>query len=585
MKKLIPLLLASAFIVHPVFAQTAEAPKMEEAPKKSIYSPIMPVKIKPRQGGADEMSKAAADIQQENKVNPDSLGLYARISDGGLGTDVWKNYTSSKLAEDLGKLDLNISSPTFRSLLLRALLTSPDTEAFADDTVKSEAFSSRVKTLIDLGSFDETVLLYKKLEGNIPSATAALAGAEAIVSSGQMGLACLEEKALSSDLKQAPNTSFWPDLSSFCTILLTTDMADTSEDTFSSTKAASSFAASKKLVTPSALSELNSKSIIEILAMKKAGLLKDTLFTPESVRELKPQVISLLLKQGPTGASEKLSLLAVAAEKGIASREEFETAFLTQSKIIGTTGYWTTLLNLHGKIISSTTDELKTAPLKEVLKLANSSQNAILIPFANILASLKNVEGFSSEEARKVVSLLIRSKTNVSGAWFAQAFGKPDAKIKESITDMEVISALQEKFGSEKSSSDEKTSKDGKKPSKTSETIENAQLHAISLILNAQETEDKINETSYEKLLSLTGSTDYVMPSMELTNNLTQASSRQDTGKVILYSLQILNGQRVSQIHPSALFRISEGLQSVGLSEENRSLAHEVLADVIEYKN
>ena len=588
--KLIPFLLASVFILQPAFAETAAAPS-EPAPV--VHSPIMPVKIKPRQGGADAISKAAADIEQENTLNPDSLGLYSRVSDGGLGNDLWKGYTSAKLAEDLASLPTNISSPTFRTLFLRALLTAPDTDSFAEDKVKSEAFSARVTSLIDMGAFEETVTLYKKLEGNIPSPSAALAGVQGIASAGQMGLACLEEKALSDDLKTTESTSFWPDLKSFCTILLTTDTSDTQDDKYSFTKASTAFATAKTLHAPATLAELNGKSVIEILAMHKAGLITKSLFTPENTKALKPEVIALLLKQSPDSQGEKLSLLSAASEKGIVPNSAFITEFVTQASLpasVPAASSWQPALSLYAKTQAATSEDLKTTSLKEALGTFKSSANPALLAFAGLFGSIKNAESFTPEEARKVVALLIRSKVNVSGAWYAQAFAKPDAKARESITDLDVVSALLGGDVSGKSipsddstKNSEKTEKEDKTKAEGPERIEKSQLHVISLILENQEAEDKAAEKSYEKVFSLTGQTDYVMPSKELMNKLTESTSKQDTGKVILYSLQILNGQRVSQIHPAALYRISEGLRSVGLSEENRSLAHEVLADLIEY--
>ncbi len=576
--KLLSFLLASAFFIQPVFAESQPAPS---APPSVVHSPIMPVKIKPRQSGADSISKAAADIEQENAVNPNSLGLYTRISDGGLGSDLWKNYPGKELAADLGMLNVNISSPTLRTLVLKALLTAPDRESFADDNA-GEAFSSRLTTLVDFGAFDETVVLYKKLEGNIPSAKAALAGTEAIVSLGQMGLSCLEEKALPDELKNTSATSFWPDLNRFCNILLTTDTASDESETFA--KTSSLFVNAKQLKSTASLSELNGKSVIEILAMNKVGLISESLFTPDNVKSLKPQIISLLLKQSPVDQSEKLSLLAVAADKGMIPPTDFINEFLTRAATPsnGQTGYWPAILSLYSKASSSTAETDKASVLKEVLNIIPSAKSAALLPFAAQFGSLKDTDAFTTEQARQVVSVLIKAKINVSGRWFAKAFGQADAVSKESMTDMEVISALMD---NKKASVVEKSPNSARKsfkPGKSAQSVENAQLHALSLILNNQEAGGNISEKSYENLFNLTAPTDYVMPSKELMNNMTQAATRQDTGKVIIYSLQILNGQRASQIHPLAFIRISEGLQSVGLSDENRSLAHEVLADLIE---
>ncbi len=606
MRPLFLLLLSGLLFSPAAFAQSATDAPAKAAPTASAatatvpaepaiphYSPILPVKIHPRQEGADGISKAGADIEKANDLDADSLGLLTRASDGALNGDLWKSYSSAKLADDLSKLNLTIISPTMRALLIRALLTVPDAGSFTDakDAKTNDAFSARLETLIDLGSYTDTVNLYKKLEGNIPSSKAALAGVEGLVGNGQMGLACLEEKAVGDNLKQASATTFWPDLKSFCQILLTTDTPEAQDDATSLIKAAQLYATSKKLTAPATLNELNARSVIEILAMDKAGLIPASLFTTDSARVLKPQVISLLLNQSPSAAVEKLSLLAAAVEKGLKTTDDLEAEYQVQSKMLTPAlGTWQPILEAYSKI-TSTPDSAKPAQLKAILKSSEGWSETVFAPFARFFATNNAVDGFTQDEARRVLSLLIRAKTRVSGAWFAQAFNKPEAKTKESVTDLDVISALEGSSAApapaENAPEEDKRSgiqKTGPKTAETPETIENAQLHVISLILQSEEVEDKVPEKSYEKLLSLTGTNDYVMPTMELMNGLKQASASQDTGKVVLYSLQALNGQRVSQLHPAALFRITEGLQSVGLSEEIRSLAHEVLADLIEYK-
>ncbi len=599
MKKTILLLLSGLLMSSPALAQTAQESEARESGKPETaaapaekpvnphFSPILPVKIHPRQTGADEISKAAADIEQENDIDPEKLGLLNTLSEGSLGAAVWQNYDPSKLVADLSKLNLNIASPVMRALLIRALLTTPSgTAATAKDA--PSVMASRLETLVDLGAYDEVSVLYKKLEGNVPGPKAALAGTESMVAGGQMGLACLEEKALDADLKKIEGTSFWPDLKTFCRILLTRDTPAEEDDAMALAQSAKLYAAEKKMAAPSSIAELNSKSTIELLALNKAGMIAPSLYTPEGVRDLKPQVIALLLKQAAAGPAAKLSLLAAAVEKGMRPAEELSAEYQAQAKPAATalTGYWQAVLTSFGKV-QSATPETRPAALKAVLAESKSWSNAALIPFAASFASLKTVDSFTPAEARRVVSLLIRSKTAVPGGWFAKAFDRPEARDKESVTDLEVVSALRsqpkEAPKEENDAANDSSAGKSQKSKKTPETIENPQYYAISLILGDQEVEDKSPEISYDKLFSLTGKNDYVMPSNELMNNLKQASSSQDTGKVVLYSLLVLNGQRVSQIHPAAFYRISEGLNSVGLSEENRSLAHEALADLIEY--
>ena len=67
------------------------------------------------------------------------------------------------------------------------------------------------------------------------------------------------------------------------------------------------------------------------------------------------------------------------------------------------------------------------------------------------------------------------------------------------------------------------------------------------------------------------------MPSGELTESLKKAAQAGSLGKILLYSLQILNGEKVDQIHPQTLSQVLKALKTAGLSEETVSLAHEAL--------
>ena len=566
---LISLILTTSFLVSaPLSAQTQHQPseKPSEAQRPN-FSPVMPVKIKPRQGGADSISKAAADIDQGGALNPDTIGLYSTISDGSLGGTLWQDYPAADIDKDLSAIPDDMKSETMRGLLRRALLTTPDEK---DEKDTGEAFSARLEKLVALGAYEETFRLYNKLEGNIPSAKAALAGTRSAFAIGRTGLSCLEEKALDPAFKEKEGNSFWVDLNAFCNILLKIDQND-GEATDSFAVASKSYLASKNIKTPSALSELNGKSVVEVLALKQAGLLPDALFTLSSARMLKPSVLALLLSSLPVSAEARLSLIAAGVEKGLKKKEDLANEYQLLSKTVFTgTGYWKTILESYAGLQAASD---KAALLRSVITLAEKPDYTTLQPFAAAFGSLTDVSGFTKEDSRKVLSLLIRSKMNVSGKWVDKALESSDLADKESVTDLEVIQALKTDLEKKTSVQDDK---------KEGEVIEIKQLHALSLILSAEEAEDKSKDKSYENVLSLTAPTDYVMPTKEFMNNLTQASARQDTGKVILYSLLALNGQRVSQLHPLALYRIAEALKSVGLVEEVKSLVHEALADMIE---
>ena len=102
--------------------EATSAAASEEARPVS-HSPIMPVKIKPVQEGADGVSKAAPNIEQAADIDLDSLALYTTQGDGGLSPDLWNGIPRSEIVEGFHDLPVPLFSPVQRDLTLRLLLT------------------------------------------------------------------------------------------------------------------------------------------------------------------------------------------------------------------------------------------------------------------------------------------------------------------------------------------------------------------------------------------------------------------------------------------------------------------------------
>jgi hypothetical protein len=487
----------------------AQSPAPDSQPKPQ-FSPVMPVKISPRATGADKVSQAAAEIDTAASVDPDTIGNLATANDGALGRDVWKGYTEFSLRADLDNIDARFRSPAYRKLLVRALLTTPD--ALPDTS--TEAFSPRLDLLVRLGAFEEAFALYKKLNGDLPSADAAVAGVTAMDGLYRLGLACLEEKAVPADLKDR-SPEFWALQSRLCAAIL-------------------AGAPPANPMPPDVATLVASPLPAVILALRgndlsRAGLAYETVYF------LPPQLVALFLKTEPLAPQVRTFAETAAAEYGMRD--------------------WPAAAPLPK-------DQLKTL-------IAGGDVDGRFAVQAPAYAGLPDAETFTADEASNVTALLIRRGFAVPAHWARLAYPNLKAANPKSVTDIELVAAALAR--------PPKVSLSEKTPVPT--------LTALDFLLNKAQAGPDEYTKHYEKVLRLTPQNDYVMPDKVLTDGLLQASQEKNAGQAILRTGAILSGRRVSDIHPAVLIRICQALRAAGFDEEVRSLAHEALADVIEYKS
>lgn len=563
---------AAAAATAPVESTAAQfsEPIIEETEKQVPHSRILPVKVKPIQEGADGVSKAAPNIESTaEEADSDTLALYTTQGDGSLGSELWAGMKREEVIAGLSALPVPAFSPVQRDLALRLLLTRAPVAASNDKSASGGLFSARLAKLIELGAFREAMQLNEKLESQADSETAALAGMQAFLGGNQVAIACLEQKALPAALKT--DKTFWPQLDKFCQTYIRTD-SDSGDVTQSLMHASLAYMQTEKLSAPARFEDISSRSLIELLVLSKSGTLDRGSWSPAAAAKLTPSAIAFLLAMEPAQKAQKLSLLTIAVAHGQKTPADLASAYQDG----GTAGGdWKALLGGASKLgLDSDRD---AAVLKDMLSKADALTPYAYAPFADAIAAVTPAAPLTSDQGRFVLDILLAAQHELPVTWVNFAYGS-SYEAEESGE-----SALLKIW----SQTPENADKENKKPAPVRKGKVGPDI-AKSLVL-----QDFLSKSSpvgsgqnytYDKLLSLTGSTNYVMPSDELTESLKKVSGTRHLAKAIMYSLQVLDGRKADQVHPAVLFQVLKALKTAGLSEETASLAHEALAGLTKEK-
>jgi hypothetical protein len=591
--------------------------------------PIMPVKIKPRQAGADEISKAAAEIEQGSESQSvRSLGLYSTQAQGSLGADVWKGLSEadlvSKLQSILQSPNVKFADVTLNQLLKRALLTSLDENALPQQSntgldLTADSFAVRLQTLLYMGALKESVDLYEKANDQSLSIQASLVGMQALTAQGDLGVACLEQKAFSSASDRAQLTAtemaVWNDLNSLCQILLKSptipqpkqkqfkgdnNKAPDPYEIAAQEKRQRLLAASKKyldqkkIAMPSSITALNNLSFVDVVTLVSANPNSFPVTTLGDLRSLSLTNLSILMDLLPATSPLYLSTSLVAVEKGLISQQKFIEIFSSFVTLMGATekpsgfGVWLDILNVAAKLKSLTDPVAKQNELKKIIPFVKKTGAYSLLAFADELTT-SDLSSWSADDAKSVIPVLLISEQDSSSY---ESLLRKAANFESSAPALSSESALNA-FIDWLLNPDIKPPTHAENPLKLAQdsvqippqieqnqslTLERAKLLLIRHFLSTDSQEVLSTELSYDNLFSFTGLNNYVMPDSGLLISLNQASANGQTGEVILKVFQIMAQTPAEQIHPAALRSVLLSLQSVGLNEEMKDLANSILS-------
>ena len=513
---------------------------------------VMPSKIKPVQGGEDELSKAAPE---RTKLAPltdnNELEIISPRPESSFQGDFGDGLTRADINKILNKPSKPSASAGVRKLTLKFAL-SPFPLLSNDEKFPENIYGLRLNYLLNLGSLDNAEKLYKLNESAPPSPLAARAGVEALIGTKQIAVACLDQKTFDENLKSdAPQ--FWSNVTIFCQALLGPVAGDDDE-----LRLANASRAYLTAVVPIKLGEnksadyINSLDTITTIALLKTGHLDTFIGLKENLNIIDDKHLAILLNFIPN-ASSSLPLLAEGLSRGLVN---FDIAKEILKSIAATTSPVASkdYLKEYFKTPDAPflTDKLLELSVNDFVK-------------ETLLYPLYSKPEMAFPESNKILSLRLLALTNqeLPPNLVVSAYGLdiPPENLIESGESL-LIKTLLEKAKSDDLNGSFSTS-------------------APLLALNYANYPQKDTKNAYDNILNLTASGNYVMHNQDILSSLKKSAGKKQMNQVVIMSLAIIDDKPLDKLHPAELYQILEALNSAGLTEETMLLTREVLGNTI----
>lgn len=603
----------------------------------AVYAEIKPQQLQEKAGDTETENANADTDENASDTKPlDGIGLYDGTQEESLGPNIWAGMNTAQLAEKISQLPADAQSPTGRSLILRALLTqydpatvAPAKEEKAAPQTNSDLIAVRLKKLNGIGAFEESFQLYKKAGMPTSSEFITTEGMTSMIATGKIALACLEEKALDTTIKQ--DQTFWAELNLLCDQYLSPAVATNENIHAANTKEqreiedaqnkqklknlATAYILKQNITAPKTIKEAQPLSSLQLSMLAGSGTWSLEHIQPIEYTQLSTHQLSILLNWHNGRSEDLLSITAAGLLTGLTSIDKLENLYQAEiQKIyaIGKNGKkpslqtlrgWHKFLALYDDIIKGTDPATTTESLKSMLAMESEMGIAAYLPLATAPSPIQiNETSLSSSQAKQWLRIKLMAHKLESAALIQTAFAPPASqentpqaieekekseeqtgesppRIAESLI---IFFSPANSLNNEKSSKSSDTSLDNNKKSveKNNEDIRaTSRKEALSLVLKpfldnpAEFSHNPVN--IYEKDVDLTTEGDYVMPTVELQNSLTYASDKQLLGPVVLDSLIVLGSNAPAKLDPAILGDILEGLSHVGLTKEALAFADE----------
>ncbi|OFW87925.1 MAG: hypothetical protein A3B66_00950 [Alphaproteobacteria bacterium RIFCSPHIGHO2_02_FULL_46_13] len=541
----IAIILTSGLLISaPTYAaETAEVAPVIPTPLK-----VMPSKIKPVQtNNADELSRAAPEGDKSVGTDNKALEILSPRPAYGFQNDFWASSSRQDLVAFLSPPSVPRSKAA-RNLALRVTLT-PSASLSDTKNPDENIYALRLKKLVELGSFDDAQKLYKLNESAPPTPMAAQSGIEASLGHGEIAVACLDQKTFDAGLK-AKDAAFWGRIDTFCQTLFGPVAGD--DEALRLANASRAYVEiAKPAVTAAA--DINKLDIISTIAMMESGRLSTLINSPENLQAIDDKHLAVLAHYAKPSAAT-IPLLGEAITRGIVANDQ-AIDFLKAIDLKDVSNPYNAFLKEYFKttgapVVTEQLLALATDKTREALLYPLYTSSDMPIPNGHKLLSLKLL----------ALANQVLPKSLVMEAYGLTAPTAKDESLDKTAQSGEefLIKLLIEK-------------------AKTGGILLPNNDTATLLALDYANYPQKDAKNAYDNLLSLTPNDNYVMPIGDILSSLKKSANQKQINQVVIRSLAIIDDKSLEQLHPVALYRILEALNSAGLNEETMSLTHEVL--------
>ncbi len=574
-----------------LFIQTySVAPVMAESRTAGSVHVKAPSETKTSNHNITE-SIPSVDAPHVNFARLESHGLLTRPKDGGLGRDVWRGTKRSLLLTYLPQLPSLSQYRTLQNLSKRLLLTKADPRLIKQDE-KPEAGNDlttlRIEKLLEMGAHKEALALYTKHPELPYHERFARAGILAAFYNKQPSLACLETKTIETQFK---NEFFWQQTSKICGHVLSNSTPKNKKELkFPESKILQQVVEKDSYrFKPKKMEDFKDLTPLETAILIAENRLDLSRLVISSEDKLPQHVLALLLEEPSIKTEPHFRLMVQAVEQGLQSTENLAEYYDTKAALYfgknkektSLTDYkaikgWKRLPYLHRAASNAAQGEELTAIIEKSLGLTPEYGSAALWPFAEIIA-VTDPQKLDQSMIRYGLNILVETGVKIPPTWNNTWISKYKKKQKN-IGINDILQHFSYMLGEEFFTKEATQGADFKERFAVLEVHKQQLIKIIYEKLDKQlELDDYSANDVYEKPLGLTSNVDYVMPSTGLLDSLESAKYEQRLGEVILLSSIALRDAAPDEIYAGLFQKVIDGLVAVGLTEEARSLAREVM--------
>lgn len=496
----------------------------------------------------------------------ESFGLLTTATDGALGIDMWdgSSYaTVSKLLSDVPDLT---PYHAINDLQRRVLLTGGDI-ALATGSRNREnggdVLTLRIEKLNQMGLFAEAGSLYANNPDEPYGERLAHAGVTALLDSGKTAQACLE---ILSVADRFTDTSFWGQAQAVCRAISGKKDAAVESEILKNVLSDLKFR-----YHPASAEDIESLTALErgfLFGLRRVAYDK---FRPGQSKSLKSEVLALLLSDPDLPDYFRLPFMTMAVEQGVKAPSDLKVLYETHDGALPA---------LYKKAAATEDKDARADVLAQVLNTDSSNDFARLSPFADMLAE-SSPKKFSTASLQKALAVMAWSGVSIPQNW-VESLGKYDnsANNKTMFLALSVLG-----MGRNPPIDDAVHQIWADYAAKAPESLEDHAFRVMYETFDKHEpAADETKIDGYEKNVDLTADSGYVMPTGGFLDDLNAAAKKRRVGEVVLLSSSGLRDTPSGKLHPRTFRAVLDGLLSVGLTNEARQFAVEVMLGLNETK-
>jgi hypothetical protein len=514
------------------------------------------------------------------------FGLLTNQATGALPISTFDDMAWVTVKSALEGLPRDSISPVQRALTRNALLSQYNTEEIDGKPSEADLLDLRLQLLLKAGSFEEIISYYDTIPEAERPAYLYPAAFTAMAGLGRFSLNCLELKVQGNNL--ADTSPQLADIRSYCGYLLKANAASGTAGGKAAMSpsaeisalqlvrspamqsAAKRFLADKSITTPVTLSEFGN---LDLISAQAANIAKMVAYpaptqTTKVAEKIPASHMAMLLEVPPDDDGQRFALFAAALKRGQMSVKEITTEYKLfavghKDKTFESAPLWEKLIIIKHRLnnAAKTEDQIKyiNQALAEFPAAFSAYGELAVAPFLADIITLYPDMQLTKDQEKLVLRLMLEANQQ------PPIFGTVAQRALGLIAPPKDIYDLTDKLA--------------RLEAPASPLLDYARAYSQSAQTIAADR--AIKKLSYEKLISLTEGSSYVMPSVDVGRLLISASDSLNAGTAVIGSLLTLRGQPGEQIHPAVLALIIELYKTVGYEQEAQQLLGEVLAALL----